>query len=94
MGQLGTGLGAGHEAGAGLDWGSSVPGMGMKGEQGWKAEGSSTSELALEGEVAFTGDQVGMGTELCWTGVGAGDGERTRVGEDRAGGLEGLDAVA
>lgn len=31
--------------------------------------------------MAFTGDQVGMGTELCWMGVGAGDGERTRVGK-------------
>lgn len=29
-----------------------------------------------------------------WMGVGAGGGERTRVGEDRAQDLEGLDMVA
>lgn len=35
----------------------------------------------------WNSDRVG------WMGVGAGGGERTRVGEDRAWGLEGLDTV-
>ena len=79
----------GHEPGAGLDWGSSVPGteMGTRLEGRGLGFGAGVQGLLSLG-VKWDSDRVG------WMGVGAGGGERTRVGDDRAGGLQGLDTVA
>lgn len=78
----GVGSGNGHEAGVGLDLGSSVLGTGMKWGQGWKAEGST-------GRTGF-----GVGVGFPWGWMEAWEREHTRLRGRRAGAPRGRAGLA